>query len=168
MPSLFLHLLFSFFPFCPVCLPILVLTFNAGMPSWKFDHFQFWCCVCVCVSFCIFGFGLWSFHTFTLSPGCCLCSMTFKLQGASISILVATFDGLFCIFFLLSAVPLIVLLYCSSNVLFALVVSLKFEWNNFGAGGKWFLSLKGGVSKTWCLKERENCDTARRNKEQNS
>lgn len=54
---------------------------------------------CVSVSFCIFGFGLWSFHTFTLSPGCCLCSMTFKLQGASISILVATFDGLFCIFF---------------------------------------------------------------------
>lgn len=80
--------------------------------------------------------------------------MTFELQGASISILVTFVQFGFRLLFFpfcVCVVPFDRSLYCSANVLFTLVDSLKSEWNNLVAVENDF-SLKGGVSKTEELK----------------
>lgn len=114
--------------------------FLVGMPSWKFDHFQFWCCahdyVCVCVHLFAFsalnsGCDCSFFHTFCHDQVWFVCSMTFGLSGASI------FDFS---------------LYCSFNILFTLFDSLKkiIENGIIRCGGKWL--LKGGIladAKEW-------------------
>lgn len=78
-----------------------------GMPSWKFDHFQFWCCV----SFCIFGFEsdfeCSFFHTFATAN---------RLYAQWLS-------GFQALRFLIFA------LYCSFNILFTLFDSLNRDWN---------------------------------------
>lgn len=84
---------------------------NNGMPSWKFDHFQFWCCVCISF-FAFSAFALVS-HVYTERCRFCYCSnemfqWLFELQGASIHFF--NWCVALCVSFFLAR-------YCSFNVI---------------------------------------------------